>query len=51
MIPVPSGVRVWLAVGRTDMRTERSAAMIAAGDKLTRRARVYDQSGRFIKAP
>ena len=21
MIPVPSGVRVWLAVGRTDMRT------------------------------
>jgi transposase len=20
MIPVPSGVRVWLAVGRTDMR-------------------------------
>jgi hypothetical protein len=25
MIPVPSGVRVWLAVGRTDMRRGMNA--------------------------
>ena len=41
MIPVPSGVRVWLAVGRTDMRrgmnglalqVQESWARSAAGD-------------------
>jgi transposase len=29
MIPIPSGVRVWLAVGRTDMRRGMNSLLIA----------------------
>ena len=35
MIPVPSGVRVWLAVGRTDMRKGFDGLAAAAQDRLT----------------
>ena len=31
MIPVPSGVRVWLAVGRTDMRNAARGAHVDEG--------------------
>lgn len=37
MIPVPAGVRVWLSVGRTDMRRDGNAA---AWDRLLASRRV-----------
>jgi transposase len=50
MIPVPSGVRVWIAVGRTDMRRGMNGLALQvqetlgrdpfAGDEKPRRRRV-----------
>ena len=36
MIPVPSGVRVWLAVGHTDMRRGMNSLALQVQDKLGR---------------
>lgn len=36
MIPVPSGVRVWLAVGRTDMRRGMNGLAIQVQETLRR---------------
>ena len=36
MIPVPSGVRVWLAVGHTDMRRGMNSLALQVQEKLGR---------------
>jgi transposase len=36
MIPVPSGVRVWLAVGRTDMRKGMNSLALQVQEALGR---------------
>jgi transposase len=36
MIPVPSGVRVWLAVGRTDMRRRMNGLALQVQEALGR---------------
>jgi transposase len=36
MIPVPTGVRVWLAVGHTDMRRGMNSLALQVQDKLGR---------------
>jgi transposase len=36
MIPVPSGVRVWLAVGRTDMRRGMNGLALQVQETLRR---------------
>ena len=36
MIPVPSGVRVWLAVGRTDMRKGMNGLALQVQERLQR---------------
>ena len=36
MIPVPSGVRVWLAVGRTDMRRGMNSLALQVQEKIGR---------------
>ena len=36
MIPVPSGVRVWLAVGRTDMRKGMNGLALQVQERLKR---------------
>ena len=36
MIPVPSGVRVWLAVGHTDMRRGMNSLALRVQEKLGR---------------
>ena len=36
MIPVPSGVRVWLAVGRTDMRRGMNGLALQVQESLQR---------------
>jgi hypothetical protein len=36
MIPVPSGVRVWLAVGRTDMRRGMNGLALQVQERLKR---------------
>ena len=36
MIPVPSGVRVWLAVGRTDMRRCMNGLALQVQETLKR---------------
>ncbi len=36
MIPVPSGVRVWLAVGHTDMRRGMNSLALQVQEKLRR---------------
>jgi transposase len=36
MIPVPSGVRVWLAVGRTDMRRGMNGLALQVQEALGR---------------
>jgi transposase len=36
MIPVPSGVRVWLAVGRTDMRRGMNGLALQVQEALHR---------------
>jgi transposase len=36
MIPVPSGVRVWLAVGRTDMRRGMNGLALQVQEALQR---------------
>jgi transposase len=36
MIPLPSGVRVWLAVGRTDMRRGMNGLALQVQQTLTR---------------
>jgi transposase len=36
MIPVPSGVRVWLAVGRTDMRRGMNGLALQVEETLGR---------------
>jgi transposase len=36
MIPVPSGVRVWLAVGRTDMRNGMNGLALHVQERLNR---------------
>lgn len=36
MIPVPSGVRVWLAVGRTDMRKGMNGLALQVQEQLKR---------------
>ena len=58
MIPVPSGVRVWLATGRTDMRRgmnslslqvqealKRDPHLCVAGEYVRRGLRAPDSSG------
>ena len=60
MMPVPSGVRVWLAVGRTDMRRGMNSRALQglkrsphAGDFfcLPRRARRSDQDSPELVRP
>jgi transposase len=36
MIPVPAGVRVWLAVGRTDMRRTMNGLALQVQEALRR---------------
>jgi transposase len=36
MIPVPSGVRVWFAVGRTDMRGGMNGLVLRVQEELKR---------------
>ena len=58
MIPVPSGVRVWLAVGRTDMRRGMNGLALQvqealgrdphAGDLYVFRGVRGDLHGRFV---
>lgn len=36
MIPVPSGVRVWLAVGRTDMRRGMNGLALQVQEAMKR---------------
>ena len=38
MIPVPSGVRVWLAVGRTDMRRGMNGLALQVQEALRARS-------------
>ena len=47
MIPVPSGVRVWLAVGRTDMRRGMNGLALQVQEALggTRMPAIYMFSG------
>ena len=49
MIPVPSGVRVWLAVGRTDMRKGMNglALQVQQGSAATRMPVIFT----FLGAP
>jgi transposase len=42
MIPVPSGVRVWLAVGRTDMRRGMNGLALQVQEALQRDAHAGD---------
>ena len=42
MIPVPSGVRVWLAVGRTDMRRGMNGLALQVPQALGRDPRAGD---------
>ena len=55
MIPVPSGVRVWLAVGRTDMRKGMNGLALQVQQALGRDPYVGDlyvfrgKSGHLIK--
>lgn len=42
MIPVPSGVRVWLAVGRTDMRRGMNGLALQVQESLGRDAHAGD---------
>jgi transposase len=42
MIPVPSGVRVWLAVGRTDMRRGMNGLALQVQEALQRDPHVGD---------
>ena len=42
MIPVPSGVRVWLAVGRTDMRKGMNGLALQVQEALGRDPHVGD---------
>jgi transposase len=42
MIPVPSGVRVWLAVGRTDMRRGMNGLALQVQETLGRDPNVGD---------
>lgn len=47
MIPVPSGVRVWLAVGRTDMRRGMNGLALQVQETLGRVLRVnLDENAR-----
>ena len=39
MIPVPSGVRVWLATGRTDMRRGMNGLALQVQEVLQARSR------------
>jgi hypothetical protein len=41
MIPVPSGVRVWLAVGRTDMRRYAEFMIMHSPQRRTAAAAVF----------
>jgi transposase len=43
MIPVPSGVRVWLAVGRTDMRRGMNGLALQVQEALQRDPHAGDQ--------
>ena len=48
MIPVPSGVRVWLAVGRTDMRKGMNGLALQVQQGLGRATRmraIFTSSG------
>jgi len=55
MIPVPSGVRVWLAVGRTDMRRGMNTLALQVQEALKRDPHGGDlyvfrgKSGKLIK--
>src|SRR5258708_34861696 len=55
MIPVPSGVRVWLAVGRTDMRRGMNGLALQVQEALKRDPHAGDlyvfrgKSGKLIK--
>jgi transposase len=42
MIPVPSGVRVWLAVGRTDMRRGMNGLALQVQEVLRRNPHAGD---------
>jgi transposase len=41
MIPVPSGVRVWLAVGRTDMRKGMNSLALQVQEAVTRTLEIF----------
>ena len=55
MIPIPSGVRVWLAVGRTDMRRGMASLALLVQETLRRDPHAGDlfvfrgKSGNLIK--
>jgi transposase len=42
VIPVPSGVRVWLAVGRTDMRKGMNGLALQVQEQLKRNPHAGD---------
>ena len=44
MIPVPSGMRVWLAVGRTDMRRGMNGLALQVQETLGRNPFAGDRS-------
>ena len=39
MIPIPSGVRVWIATGHTDMRRGTQSLALTVQESLKRRPR------------
>ena len=51
MIPMPSGVRVWLAVGRTDMRRGMNGLALQVQEALRRDPHAGDLRRRYADAP
>ena len=47
MIPVPSGVRVWLAVGRTDMRKGMNGLALQVQQLFSRASHQICRTGRL----
>ena len=50
MIPVPSGVRVWLAAGHTDMRRGMNTLALAVRAKGSGAIRIRARSSAFAGA-
>ena len=51
MIPIPSGVKVWIATGVTDMRRTHQNPELLQGSDLDSDVRVYDLAQGFDAAP